>query len=469
MKSWHKIVLAAISVLVVILGVWLKFFYFSQRAPSPDGLSSFRLEGHQRLLVLAPHCDDETLGAAGLILAAQRTGIEVKVVIATNGDGYIFATMEDFHRIYPHASDFIRMGEVRQQESLAAIQMLGVSPDQVIFLGYPDRGTPEMWNDYWSASKPYHSPYSKAAQSPYQNTYNPQSVYAGEDYLADLRSILVSYQPDLIVYPHPNDVHPDHWGLSVFTRLAIAMAEHDTPAYHPDTYAYLVHRPDFPVPKGLAPQDYLLPPTLLNDIYPEWFRLDLPRPDTDLKGQAVAQYKTQLALLRNLLESFIRTNELFASPQPVTLTSIYSGYALTPDSWLDPSGQAIQPVQKDPAKDLFTRDVLPPADLLAVYAAQTLDGKLRICAQVRGDADSTYIYTLRLKGIGTSTLTERTASSRTRKPGQNKAVVLDKYACDSISLADLGNPWLILVAADVEDTLTGILDQAAWQLVYVQP
>ena len=351
MKSWQKIALATITILVVILGVWLKFFHFSQRAPSPDSLSLFRLEGYQRLLVLAPHCDDETLGSAGLILAAQRSGIEVKVVIATNGDGYLFATMEDFHRIYPHASDFIRMGEARQLESLAAMQTLGLSPDQIIFLSYPDRGTPEMWNDNWSASNPYFSPHSKVAQSPYKNTYNPQSVYAGEDYLADLESILAAYRPDLIIYPHPDDVHPDHWGLSVFTRLAVAMAEQATPAYHPDTYAYLVHRPDFPIPRGLAPQDYLIPPTLLYDIYPEWFRLDLTRPDTDLKAQAVAQYKTQLPLLRNLLESFIRTNELFSSPQPATLTAIYSGDTLTPDSWLDASGQAIQPVQKDPAND----------------------------------------------------------------------------------------------------------------------
>ena len=80
------------------------------------------LDRHQRLLVFAPHCDDETLSSAGLILDALRRGIEVRVVILTNGDGYLFATMEEFGRIYPKPSDFIRMGKLRQQESLHALE-----------------------------------------------------------------------------------------------------------------------------------------------------------------------------------------------------------------------------------------------------------------------------------------------------------------------------------------------------------
>ncbi|MBE3040252.1 MAG: PIG-L family deacetylase, partial [Chloroflexi bacterium] len=100
-------------------------------------LKPFPLDGYHRLLILAPHCDDETLSSAGLILAAQRAGIQVRVVIATNGDGFLFATMQDFRKIYPKHPDFIRMGELRQQESLAALATLGVRPDQVTFLSYP--------------------------------------------------------------------------------------------------------------------------------------------------------------------------------------------------------------------------------------------------------------------------------------------------------------------------------------------
>ncbi len=69
-------------------------------------LKPFSLAGYHRLLILAPHCDDETLGSAGLILAAERAGIQVRVVIATNGDGYFFATAQDFRKVYPRRAGF---------------------------------------------------------------------------------------------------------------------------------------------------------------------------------------------------------------------------------------------------------------------------------------------------------------------------------------------------------------------------
>ena len=148
---WGKVVLIVLFLSAII------FLTRLLNRPIPDltavSLKPFSLAGYQRLLVLAPHCDDETLGTAGLILAAERSGIQVRVVIATNGDGYFFATAQDFHKLYPKSSDYIRMGEVRQQESLAALQILDVSAEQVSFLSYPDRGSPSEWNDHWSAQK----------------------------------------------------------------------------------------------------------------------------------------------------------------------------------------------------------------------------------------------------------------------------------------------------------------------------
>jgi LmbE family N-acetylglucosaminyl deacetylase len=466
LKKWRKWILPAVLVLIILSTGWLYLVTRWGVVPSLDSLIPIPLPGHQRLLVLAPHCDDETLGAGGLILAAQRAGMEVRVVIATNGDGFLFATMQDFHRLYPRAQDFIRMGNLRQQESLAALHVLGIAPEQVTFLGYPDRGTPSLWNENWSAADPYRSPYINATHSPYPITYNPDSVYAGEDYLADLRSILDSYRPDLIIYPHPDDVHPDHWGLSVFTRLALAMQERDDSTYRPEVYAYLVHRPDFPVQKELHPTCILVPPPLLYSIYPDWFRLDLPSGDTALKGNAVEQYKSQLPLLRDLMVSFVRANELFARPEPAALATIASGEPLNPATWQDASGQIIGPVQKDPVRDLISRQVVAAADLVALYAAQTADGSLAICAQARGDAESGLIYTLRVKAVGEE-ITSHAARSRNLQSGQTQAALAGSYVCDTVKLSDLRNPWLLALGVDVEGTGAGILDQIAWQLVYV--
>ena len=207
----------------------------------------------------------------------------------------------------------------------------------MVFLSYPDRGTPALWNTHWPSSNPYNSPYVGATSSPYPVTYNPQASYSGESYLADLVSIIGDYQPDLIIYPDPEDVHPDHWGLSVFTRAAIAQVEQEHPGYQPAAYSYLVHRPDFPRPKGLFPDQSLLPPLRIYAVNPGWFRLDLPLVDETLKGRAVLEYRSQLPWLYTLLASFIRKNELFTQPKPVVISTLAQG------SWKDPNPGAIQP------------------------------------------------------------------------------------------------------------------------------
>ena len=439
-----------------------------QVTPHTADLKPLSLEGHRRLLVLAPHSDDESLGSAGLIQAARSAGIEVRVVIATNGDGFIFATMEDFRRVYPRHQDFIRMGNLRQQESLAALGELGVPANEVIFLSYPDRGTPALWNDHWSESNPYRSPFSGETHSPYTLTYNPKSVYAGEDFLADLRSILDSYLPDLIVYSHPQDVHPDHWGLAAFSRLALALEEQANPGYQPDAYAYLVHRPDFPASKGLLPDASLLPPQALFDLDPAWLRLDLDPQEESLKNKAIDRYRSQHPLLHTLLDSFVRRNELFVQTETADLPTIAEGDPKNPDTWRSSTGQPVQPVQLDPTKDYLTREVVASADLVSVYAARQPDGSLALCSQVRGRTESPLFYTLRVMAVGQGQLLHVTGRNWNLSPGWKKVTLSGRFACLQVSMAELGNPWLLFAGANVAEEGVGILDQAAWQMIYVR-
>lgn len=429
-------------------------------------LKPFPLNGYHRLLILAPHCDDETLSSAGLILAAQRAGIQVRVVIATNGDGFLFATMRDFRKIYPVHSDFIRLGEIRQQESLEALATLGVEPDQVSFLGYPDRGTPALWNDYWAAANPYRSPYSGDTKSPYAISYNTNSVYAGADYLADVSSIIESYRPDLIVYPHSQDVHPDHWGLNLFTRLALTLMRHNDPTYKLTELTYLVHRPDFPEIKGLKPQESLTPPAILYALSPDWYRLDLSPADTAVKEKAIQDYRSQLPLLRNLLDSFVRTNEIFAPVSNTNLVTVAQGEANNPSSWVDPTGKPVSPVQLDPAADYATRRFIPAGDLTAVYAARDMQGNLLFCAQVREGTIPEIAYFLRLKALTDNDIIACQARTGQAPSGWYPAHRSGTYTCATVSLADLGNPWAVFVGATTE-TGGRIEDETGWQMVFI--
>jgi N-acetyl-1-D-myo-inositol-2-amino-2-deoxy-alpha-D-glucopyranoside deacetylase len=462
--NWWRVVLIVLFLVAVIL--LTRQLALADPGVTVADLKPFPLGGYHRLLILAPHCDDETLSSAGLILAAQRAGIQVRVVIATNGDGFLFATMQDFRKVYPNHSDFIRLGEVRQQESLAALAVLGVQPDQVTFLSYPDRGTPALWNDHWAAANPYRSPYSGNTKSPYSITYNPQSVYAGADYLADVTSIIETYRPDLIVYPNSQDVHPDHWGLNVFTRLALTLIRHNDPSYQPAELTYLVHRPDFPEIKGLLPKESLTPPAILYALSPDWYRLDLTPADTTLKSQAVQAYRSQLPLLRNLLESFVRANETFAPVSYPDLATAAQGDPKDPSTWLDASGQPVAPVQLDPVADYATRSFVPAGDLTAVYAARDLQGDLLVCAQVREDTIPEITYFLRLKaltGNGIVAYQARTGEAQTGWVPLHRSGV---YACATVSLADLGNPWAVFVGATTEGG-GRIEDETGWQMVYI--
>src|SRR5512137_2118624 len=108
--------LLALVVLLVVIA-FARQAILPRTGIPPSDLKPVSLDGVKRLLIFAPHCDDETLGSGGLIQAAVQAGIDVQVVIATNGDGYRFATSEEFKKLYPSAQDYIRMGEVRQQES----------------------------------------------------------------------------------------------------------------------------------------------------------------------------------------------------------------------------------------------------------------------------------------------------------------------------------------------------------------
>jgi LmbE family N-acetylglucosaminyl deacetylase/glycosyltransferase involved in cell wall biosynthesis len=112
----------------------------------------------ERLLVLAPHPDDEVIGCGGLVALHLREGRKVHVVVATDG---------------AQAGD----ASQREAESRTALALLGDAT--IEFLGFPDRdlaGTHELDGR--------------------------------------LAAILREWKPDLIAVPSPLEIHPDHVALS---------------------------------------------------------------------------------------------------------------------------------------------------------------------------------------------------------------------------------------------------------------
>ena len=92
------------------------------------------------LLIFAPHPDDESVGAAGVIQQAIGAGRSVRVVFVTSGDGYPQAASALFKKPVHELQrdDFVSLAGTRQLEAVAAATVLGLSPSDVLFLGYPD-------------------------------------------------------------------------------------------------------------------------------------------------------------------------------------------------------------------------------------------------------------------------------------------------------------------------------------------
>jgi len=103
---------------------------------SLDGLPLVPLDrviGGGGLIVIAPHPDDETLGCGGLIALARAEGRAVRVAILSDGSGS-----------HPRSRDYPpdRLRAVRQQESVAALETLGVARQDIHFLDIKDGAVP---------------------------------------------------------------------------------------------------------------------------------------------------------------------------------------------------------------------------------------------------------------------------------------------------------------------------------------
>ncbi len=104
------------------------------------------LRGDDRLLVIAPH-PGRRVARRGLTLQrAVKAGALVHVALVTLGDAFGYPGPAPVGK-RGAARRVEGLGLVRRQESLRALGHLGISPEQVTFLGYPDRGLAALWRE----------------------------------------------------------------------------------------------------------------------------------------------------------------------------------------------------------------------------------------------------------------------------------------------------------------------------------
>lgn len=114
-----------------------------------------------KVLVAAPHPDDDLIGCGGTMIRHRRDGCHVTVVYMTSGDAGSLGTGKT------------ELAEKRQAEAREAMALLGIS--DLIFLDNEDG-----------------------------------YLRCDRDNLVRLAALIREKRPDVIYLPHRNEAHPDH-------------------------------------------------------------------------------------------------------------------------------------------------------------------------------------------------------------------------------------------------------------------
>lgn len=375
------------------------FFYFFPQPPrwlEPDGELSLPASG--RIVIVAPHNDDEVLAAGGLMQVAAAQGLDVRVVFLTNGDGFAVAAAQTSGRLRPGPADYEQLGALRQQESLAALAVIGVPPENVSFLGFPDGGLADLWQHYWAKGRPYRSRYTlRTEASSRLDASAGEAVdrpYAGDAVVTELSHLLRQWRPQLVVLPHPADAHGDHWATYNFTTYTLEWLRQNGEQWVNDLEAwhYVVHRGDWPAPKGLKPRARLLPPPGLLSGSQEWQMLPLEPTVVGRKAEAIMTYESQVRVMRRYLVSFARSNELFARLPPVQVPWLDIGAGEEPDAAM------LAVALRQRSQDTVARRLEPAADVTELRAGESEDG-IWLYASTPGNRGISIRYRLMVRTI----------------------------------------------------------------------
>ncbi len=209
-----------------------------------------------RILVFAPHEDDEMIAAGGLIAESIKAGASIRVIIVTDGNKY-------------------GMKRFRYRESVNAGKIIGLSKEKITFWNFKDGHLFKEANEM-------------------------------------IRRMVIeisAFKPSIIVFPSPIDYHRDH------STLGTAISSYlKGESWKGTKLQYLVHYPSYPYQKSYEPKAALMPPlALFTKEHTKWRKFTLSKETMAAKEKAIDRYKTQLVMpaLGKLIYSFIRKNELF--------------------------------------------------------------------------------------------------------------------------------------------------------------
>jgi LmbE family N-acetylglucosaminyl deacetylase len=148
-----------------------------RRALAAGAIDATALLSGRRLMVVAPHPDDETFGCGALIARARAAGDPVTVVVATDGR----------HSTTSSVLAPAELADLRAAELRSACGRLGVPDADLVTLGFEDGSLAR---------------------------YTPRLA-------ARLGELLAERRPEVVLVPCEQDEHPDHRAVYTATVRAV--------------------------------------------------------------------------------------------------------------------------------------------------------------------------------------------------------------------------------------------------------
>jgi len=222
--------------------------------------------GRKRIIVFAPHPDDETLGCGGTIAKKIAEGYDVLVVVMTDGR-YAFLKVLSINSD-PTPEE---LKEIRKEEVKRAMKILGVPEENLIFLDFVD-GTLQG------------------------------NMEEAEEKVID---ILSEHCPVEVYFPYKNDDQPDHRAACQIVKNSVTKLGIPT-----EMYQYLV------TPKYARFSPFIN--VLLNYLRRNMVYVDISK-FLLKKKVAVKEFKTEITRFLDKqqrpivcnIERFLKTKEVF--------------------------------------------------------------------------------------------------------------------------------------------------------------
>jgi LmbE family N-acetylglucosaminyl deacetylase len=143
---------------------------------------------HNRVLVVAPHPDDESLGCGGLIATLAKHGTAFCFVFVTDGGASHLGSPT-----WPRE----RLAARRRDEAIEALRRLNIADADIRFLALPDAAMPARGSPQWDAS------------------------------VAQIAEIVAKFNPALALLPWRRDPHCDHRASWRLTKDSLRLADSD--------------------------------------------------------------------------------------------------------------------------------------------------------------------------------------------------------------------------------------------------